>query len=253
MTLRTAICLGLACLAASAGGCVVHQRQDTPVDAMRLEEPKTGGDYYLYVPSTYEPSEDWPLVITLHGTVPYDTYDKQINEWKYLAEQKGFIVAAPKLRSSQGVLPVIRSVWYKDLDRDRQAVLGVLEDVQRRYNIDPQTVLITGFSGGGFPMYETALKHPDRFGMMVARACNFVTHQIERIELTDAARKLPFRMYWGKDDSVRGDSWEAYRYFRQRGFPVEKETIKGGHYRHPEIAWRYWLEILPKRHLRRMR
>ncbi|MFP4139413.1 MAG: hypothetical protein ACLFVY_02530 [Phycisphaerae bacterium] len=235
------------------GGCVVHQRQDTPVDARRQREGETGNPYYIYVPSTYEPSEDWPLVITLHGTIPYDTYDKQINEWKYLAEQKGFIVVAPYMRSSQGVLPVIPGVWYDDLQKDREAILATLEEVSREYNIDSDTVLLTGFSGGGFPMYEAGLRDPGKFGMLVARACNFRADQLERIELTDRARRLPFAMYWGKDDGVRKQCWEAYRYLRRRGFSIQRELIKGGHFRHPEIAYRYWREILPARHRRRAR
>jgi poly(3-hydroxybutyrate) depolymerase len=235
------------------GGCIVHQRQDVPEGTEYLREPDTDNPYFLYVPSTYDPAEDWPLVITLHGTIPYDTYDKQINEWKYLAEQKGFIVAAPFMRSSQGVLPVIPGWWHDDLDKDRKAILGTLRDVTRRYNIDEDTVLLTGFSGGGFPMYEAGLKHPEKFGMLVARACNFKASQMERIELTDRARKLPFAMYWGKDDGVRKQCWEAYRYLRRRGFDIERELIKGGHFRHPQIAYRFWKEILPARHRQRAR
>lgn len=247
---RMILCWVLVGMALTVPGCVVHQRQDTPVPAERRVEPRTDSSYYIYVPSYYTEGEDWPLVITLHGTIPYDTSDKQINEWKYLAEQKGFIVVAPSLRSSQGVGFAPSEA---DLDHDRRVILATLEEVSGQYNIDKDTVLLTGFSGGGFPLYETGLRHPEKFGMFVARACNFRVGQLERIELTDEARSVPFAMFWGKDDGVRKQCWEAFRYLRRRGFGIERDIIDGGHFRHPEIAYRFWRKILPARHRRRGR
>ena len=100
-------------LATILAGCPVTQEQQTPVEPLAM---KAGGyKYWLYVPSDYSADRDWPMVVTLHGTFGFDDGDAQIREWKRLAEDNGLIVVAPALSSVQGILPVVKSLWYKDL------------------------------------------------------------------------------------------------------------------------------------------
>ncbi len=239
--------------AALTAGCPVTQSQDTPVPAIRRSAEAGGGDYWLYVPSNYDAGQSWPLVVTLHGTHGWDSSRAQIAEWKALAEAEGFIVAAPQLKSVQGILPVVRSLWYADLERDERVILSIVDELSAEYSIDPGEVLLTGFSAGGYPFYYTGLRNPDRFDMLIARACNSSIEIFERVELTDAARELPILIFWGKDDlpPLREQSWEAFRYLRQRGFDrAEMDEIKGGHLRRPEIAWREWSRRLERRRAR---
>lgn len=238
-------------LLAVLAGCPVTQSQQTPVAATRVKEVSTGSGYWLYVPSTYDAQRDWPLVITLHGTYGFDDSEAQIREWKYLAERHGLIVAAPDLRSVQGILPVVRSQWYKDLATDEKTILAVMEDISRHYKVDPNAVLLTGFSAGGFPMYYTGLRNPTRFNMLVARACNSDVEMLSKIELTDAARKLPIAIFWGKDDlkKIHDDSWAAFRYLREhKCLKAEQKQIPGGHLRRPDVTYGLWIKHLPTKY-----
>ncbi|MFW6133847.1 MAG: alpha/beta hydrolase-fold protein [Planctomycetota bacterium] len=235
----------------ACSGCPVWQSQDVPVPAERRREPVTDATYWQYVPDNYTPERKWPLVITLHGTDKpgYDTHTKQIDAWKRLAQDEGFIVAAPKLRSVQGILPVIRSLWYEDLARDEKTILAVLDDLKRRYAIDERRVLLTGFSSGGFPLYHTGLRNPERFNCLVARSCNCKLDIFEHIELTDAARDLPILVFWGKDDfpKIRDESWAAFRYLRRHGFDQTRmREIRGGHIRRPDLAHDFWKRQPPR-------
>jgi len=100
--------LVLAPLLGLLAGCPIPQSQDTPVPQKYIDARAGEHDgYWLYVPSNYTPGRAWPLVITLHGTYGFESSSAQIREWKALAQEKGFIVAAPRLRSVQGVLPVV--------------------------------------------------------------------------------------------------------------------------------------------------
>lgn len=228
-----------------AGGCLVTQSQDTPVEPLKLSEVQTGRDYWLYVPSYYSPQQRWPLVITLHGTHYLDGAQRQISEWKALAEQKGFIVAAPSLKSTQGVLPVIDSLWMKHLAADEQTVLAVQDEVCRRYNIHPKGTMLSGFSAGGYPMYYVGLRNPARFRMLVARGCNSDQDIFDAIELSDAARAMDIAIFWGKDDMkhIQKQSWAAYRWLREnRCFKTTMKEVKGGHLRRPEVAWQLWID-----------
>ncbi|HUU60333.1 MAG TPA: PHB depolymerase family esterase [Phycisphaerae bacterium] len=233
------------------GGCYVAPGTPTPVRYRQMAEPTGGGAYYIYVPSYYSADRDWPLVVTLHGTNPWDDYDRQIREWDSLAEAKGFIVVAPKLQSPQGVLPNIRSRWFRHLAEDERRILALIDHVSGDYRVDPRAILLTGFSAGGYPMYHTGLRNPQRFSMLVARNCNSDLELFERIALTEAARKLPVRIYWGKADPepIQDESWQAFRYLRNHGcVRTYRREIKGGHIRRPEMAYELWREVLPARH-----
>ena len=235
-------------------GCPVTQRQDVPNPQQSLKEPTAKQDYSLYVPSYHSADRKWPLVITLHGTHGWDGHVRQVKEWKYLAEQKGLVVAAPYLKSVQGILPRIKSIWFKKLESDEKTILALMDTLIPKYNIDPNAVLLTGFSAGGFPMYYVGLRNPTRFNMLIARACNSSISLFERIKFTDQTRKLPVTIFCGKDDlkPIQDQSWQAFRYLRgrRRCFNTRKKDTKGGHQRRPDIAYQLWLPHLPDEYKR---
>ena len=237
----------LPCLA----GCPVFQSQDTPVDQFKVTNPADDAKYWLYVPSYYSPDKGcWPLVITLHGTFGFDSSSAQIREWKALAEQEGFIVAAPKMRSVQGLLPTVRAWWRKDLLADEQTILNCLDYMQAKYpNIDSRAILLTGFSAGGYPLYFTGLRNPERFSGMVARGCNSCPDLFKRVAVTPELQNMPIIILHGKDDfgRISAESWAAFRWLRERKcFETTRHKIIGGHIRQPELAWRYWRKHLPR-------
>jgi len=240
-------------LLAFCAGCPVWQRQDVPVPATMQKEQTTGTAYWRYVPKGYSEDRDWPMVVTLHGTIPYDTAKRQIDEWKHLAEDKQFIVVAPVLESTQGILPVIPKYWFKDLEQDEKAILAVIDEMCAKYRIDENSIMLHGFSAGGFPLYYTGLRNPARFDMVIARGCNCRADLLERVEITDEARKLPIMILCGKDDNVfiQKQSWLAYRYLRERRcFATQRKEFAGGHLRRPDLAYQYWRDVLPARHKR---
>ena len=236
-------------------GCPIPQSQDTPVPQTYIGGRLGQHDgYWLYVPSNYTPDRAWPLVITLHGTYGFESASAQIMEWKALAQEKGFIVAAPNMRSVQGVLPVVRVLWFEDLKTDDKSILSVLDEVSAKYRIDSKAVLLSGFSAGGFPMYYTGLLHPERFNMLIARSCNSdvelfdkVTQIQEKAGRMAEVRKTPVVIFWGKDDpGIQEHCWNAVQYFSNHGFTdFQHKKLAGGHLRRPEIAYKYWQPRLP--------
>jgi poly(3-hydroxybutyrate) depolymerase len=246
--------LAVAPLLGILAGCPVPQSQDTPVPQKYIDaQGGRHGGYYLYVPSNYTPDHAWPLVITLHGTYGWDSAWAQIREWKALAQEKGFIVVAPNLRSVQGILPVEKKQWNKDLATDDATILNVLDELSAKYRVDPKAVLLTGFSAGGFPLYNTGLRHPDRFDMLVAMSCNSDVELFDKItqspEFRDNpnVRNIPVVVFWGMDDQVIQDfCWNAVEYFSTHGFKnFQHRKIRGGHLRRPDVVYNYWKAVLP--------
>lgn len=248
-------------------GCPVTQRldtpvsemlvshQDTPVSEMRLSDsgPNRNRPYWLYVPSDYSDQRCWPLVITLHGSHGWDDSHRQMLEWKYLAEQKGFIVAAPDLRAAEGIIPVDKKTWPIDLASDEKAILTTIDELAQKYRIDRKCVLLTGFSAGGYGMYYTGLRHPDRFQMLIGRGVDSSMDIFENLQLTDSIREMHIALFWGQDDvgPIRQESWAAVEWLSNHHFKhVHHKTIKGGHLRRPELAYELWKPLLPAEYRR---
>jgi predicted esterase len=242
----------LAALSGALAGCP-YVPPETSRPHVNVTEPVTGADYWLYVPSSYTADRDWPLVVTLHGTEPWDGRTRQILEWKDTAERNGLIVVAPALESTQGPVPVIPSVWYaseQGLRRDERVILAVIEQVRRNYRIDGHAILLTGFSSGGFPLYYVGLRNPTFFDMLIARDCNSTLELFRRIEISQDAKKLPIMIFWGRDDlqTIRDQSWDAFRYLREHGcLQTQQQVIRGGHLRRPDLAYKVWSRRLAGR------
>ena len=130
--------------------------------------------YALFVPSSYDASREWPLIVGLHGLGrPYDwvmSYDGYVD----LAERDGYILVTPKGYHPRG--------WYgsrgpgipRGLDRDgaeglpdnlgelaEQDVMNVLRLVVDEFNIDDDRIYLWGHSMGGGGTYHLAAKYPD--------------------------------------------------------------------------------------------
>ncbi len=228
----------LASLAAMCG-CAVPQNQDTPVQQRHEIDATTGRGYWIYIPSTYRHDRPAPLIITCHGTPPYDVSSMHIREWKWLAEQNGCIVVAPELQATDGILgdgPLVGMM------ADEKTVLSLIGQLGYRYNIDRANIMITGFSGGGFPSYWVGLRHPDIFSVVVARNCNFSEGNLDGWYPPEAA-SMPVMVYYGENDpaAIQTQSRNAIKYLKSKGFDVETTVIPGaGHERHPEVAMEYF-------------
>lgn len=112
--------------------------------------------YRIYVPSSYDGSRPYPLIIALHGmggdeNSYFDLY--QNGAFKVEAERRGYIVACPKGRRPA-------SMYVGDAEQD---VIDVIAEVRRAYKIDPDRIYMTGHSMGGFGTWSIAMNHPDLF------------------------------------------------------------------------------------------
>jgi poly(3-hydroxybutyrate) depolymerase len=231
---------------------VVHNKQpftpETPVEALKKQQSDTGAKYYIYVPSYHTDDRTWPIIVTLHGSFGWDHSERQIREWQYYAEKYGFIVVAPSLGSAEGAVPTVR--WDSKLKKDETNVLAILDEVIYAYNGDLKAVMLSGFSAGGYPMYYIGLRNPERFNMLISRGGNSSLKIFENIELSDAARKLPMMIYWGKDDVfTKNAGLRAFEWLRKNGVATaEMNKVEGGHLRRPETAYMFWKPHLPAKY-----
>lgn len=229
-------------LSIGLAGCVVPPTPPTPVHQQLQLDPVTGRAFYLYVPSTYRHDKPAPVIVTCHGTVPFDIAEHHIREMKWYGEKNGCIVIAPSLVGTDGLIgggPVA------DMLADERYIMSILSLLSYRYNIDRANIMITGFSGGGFPTYWVGLRHPDVFSVIVARNCNFNESNVDNWFSVPKNNSTSVMIYYGQNDAptIKAQSKRAIRYLKSKGFDVKTAVITGsGHDRHPEVAMNFFRE-----------
>jgi len=124
-----------------------------------IDKPKLPADYdsrkqryLLFVPKDYTANKDWPLVVFISpGDDPLGW-----RFWQKPCEELGMLFCAPY--GAGNVVPV---------DQRTRLVLDVLDDVRRRYRIDPDQTYLAGFSGGGRMACALAFSLPEYFGGVI--------------------------------------------------------------------------------------
>jgi predicted esterase len=115
--------------------------------------------YRIYVPTNYDASKSWPLIVALHGMGgDENSYFDQYRQgaFKVEAEKRGYLVVCPKGREPA-------SMYLGNAEKD---VIDALAEVRRSYRIDPDRIYMTGHSMGGYGTWSVAMNHPDIFAAL---------------------------------------------------------------------------------------
>jgi phospholipase/carboxylesterase len=111
---------------------------DTGVHHVDNDAAARGG-YSVYVPEDYSPDSRAPLVMALHGGSGHGR--SFLWSWVRDARTYGAILVAP---TSVG-----RTWAISGADPDTPNLARILQDVRRRWNVDPERLLLAGMSDGG--------------------------------------------------------------------------------------------------------
>jgi poly(3-hydroxybutyrate) depolymerase len=184
--------------------------------------------------------------VTAQGTFPFDQAAEQRDRWITAAERYGLIICSPDFDSANGLLGIPADRPAPELVRDELAVLAILKELFARYNINRDAVMITGWSGGGFPAHFIGLRHPDIFRAIVGRTANFNEHLVAD-ETAHRARHMHVYVFFGQGDLPGFDEmnrnanfWYTVRGFRN--FVIRR--LPGGHDPNQIEAARYFDNIV---------
>jgi poly(3-hydroxybutyrate) depolymerase len=193
--------------------------------------------YELYVPTTYDPALPARLIIALHGLGSNPAQVIRYQGLVDLAEERGYIVAAPMGYNSRG--------WYGSRGEGRASargdaaedpenlgalsekdVMNVLDIVRRDYNIDPERIFLMGHSMGGGGTWHIAMKNPDLFAALGPVAPAIYSSP----DSLSAIRHIPVIVVMGDEDAlVRVDvtrQWVAK--MKELGMRYSYVEIPGG-------------------------
>lgn len=209
---------------------------------------KSGQGSYLYLPKKFTPDRRWPLVVTLHGMKPFDTAKYQIDEWEGMADKHGFVVIAPVLRSPDvfNEFP-LRDSSSPALLQDELAVINLIHELSRSCPINPDRILLTSWSSGGYVLHYLMNRRPDIFAAVVARESNFHPDLLN-VANVPRYRDKPILIFYGQLDfpGVKAEAKRSAEWYRSRGFRKLKEReIPGlGHQRRPDIASDFFIDAV---------
>jgi pimeloyl-ACP methyl ester carboxylesterase len=217
---------------------------ELPAPTRLITEPLTEGKYYLYVPSNYTPEKRWPLVVTCHGTPPWDTAKFQVDEWSPLAEDKGCIILAPKLRGTRGDFAPRLAEQIKRQRSDERLILAAVNHVKAGYSIADDQVFLTGWSAGGYAVLYTGLRHPDVFRALAIRQGNFDRRYVKDCEpFLDPCQPI-YVLYGSLDVLATDEAKKALEWMREHRLSVWEHEIYGSHRRHPKLAYDFFAKCV---------
>jgi predicted esterase len=123
-------------------------------------------DLLLYLPEDYgqDPQQQWPLILFLHGYPEgLETIEMLKREGlpRKLQDEADFpfIVVSPH-RYEAGY-----DFWSQDENVEELMILS--EEIQSLFSVDPKRIYLTGASLGANGVWETGLRHPERFAALV--------------------------------------------------------------------------------------
>lgn len=113
------------------------------------------------MPRGYDYNRKMPLVICFHGGFGLGSRMDALTGLDAISDQNGFLLVYPQginRHWNDG-----RNIDGHDRYNDVQFVSDMLEHLERRWNIDPSRVYITGVSNGGFFSQYLCLMLPGKF------------------------------------------------------------------------------------------
>ena len=236
----------LLCLVPVLAGCPQYRDWNVPNPIRTMTEPDRDGQYLIYTPSTYDASKSWPLIIVCHGTPPWDTPARQIRDWVKLAEEKGFIVAAPELKGTRGDFPPPADRQSKLQREDEATILATVQHVQGSHHISRDRIFLSGWSAGNYAVLYTGLKHPELFRALAVLQGNFNSAYLSEVA-DDIDPYQPVYVLYGSVDVLTGEQGkECVEWLQAHHAAVTPEETSGAHKGHPKAAYDFFERAVRK-------
>jgi polyhydroxybutyrate depolymerase len=161
----------------STGGAGTGTGGATGVGGMTTTDFVAGGDrpVTVRVPDGYDPGTPAPLLILLHGYTATGAIQNEYFGLEPVALENGFVYAYP-----DGTVDPQGNQFWSATDAccdgfgsgvdDASYLIGLVDEIETRVNVDPKRVYFAGHSNGGFMSYRMACDYPDRIAAIVSLA-----------------------------------------------------------------------------------
>jgi len=175
----------------------------------------------VFPPAGLDPKKPAPLVVALHGSG--GTAESFAPVFRDAASRLGAVLAVP-----EGLNPSGRGFDWGVVEQGTHLVLRAIEKAKERYAIDPERVVLAGFSNGASQAFLLALQRPELFRGVVPIA-GFYEERVAPVP--SGAPRLPrFAILNGALDEAADNNRAGARALEARGGAVRLRLYPGvGH------------------------
>jgi len=187
----------------------------------------------IYVPAGYDPKNEYPLLVALHGAFSNAAELAETTGLNRLADEEGFIVLYPE---GIGILGFLQH-WnaghccgkaaddaIDDIAFLEKAILQAIA----RFPVDTDKVFLMGHSNGGMLALRYAALRPERLSGVAAISATINSKMVDQEEfppLPDARQPMPVCIIHGKaDDYIPFSAGQRSDRHEDRQFSPVKET-----------------------------
>jgi predicted peptidase len=163
--------------------------------------------YGLFLPHNYKPNVPTPAIVFLHGVLQAGG-DGRSEMGQGLGPN---ISRNPERFPCIAIFPQSGGDWTGEA-RDRLC-MAVIDDVAAHYAIDPDRVVLTGLSNGGYGTWHIGANHPDRFAALVPVSGNADYESVSKLT------RIPIWCFHNSGDFIigSGNSREMIRLINEAG------------------------------------
>jgi dipeptidyl aminopeptidase/acylaminoacyl peptidase len=203
-------------------------------------------DYSLYIPESYNPNPQWPMIICLHGG--YGEGYEYIWTWLRPARARGYLVLSPKS------LDVTWTMTPNSIDT--RSILMMLDEITAEYSIDRSRLFLTGLSDGGIMTYLLGIERHDMF-TGIAPIAGALHPMVDPLLRAKTGREVPIFVVHGVHDFIFPVTFtrQTNELLKSLGYNLKYEELPDwGHaltYSINERLVMPWFESLPPRDTRR--
>jgi len=180
-------------------------------------------EYYLHVPSIYDPEDPTPVVFMLHGTSGDGERFYNISGWKEVGEVQNILTVYPsswRYNIIDEGIPKNITKWnaYQtswvfapgETPRDDIGFLrAIIEELKSKFNVDSTRFYMVGFSNGGVMTGRCAIEMSNQLAAVIQASGNLPPDTT-----FIPARKLPIMFQVGNSDDVYvNEGNELYEYW----------------------------------------
>ena len=166
--------------------------------------------YRLCLPDFYDPSQQYPLVLCLHGAgergtdnhVHIDVH-RMATSWADSVNQKNYpcFVVAPQCPENERW---VDNDWSEggfrtsDIPTSNEmlTVIDLLDSLEREFSVDEDRLYVTGLSMGGYGTWDIITRYPDKFAAAIPMSGGGDSTRVERI------KHIPIWDFHGEKDNT---------------------------------------------------
>lgn len=154
----------------ATGESAFAQQQRSGFQLKVFKDDAGSHKYAVFVPAGYTPAKKWPVILFLHGAGERGTdglLPTGVGLGPLVKAREAnfpFLVVFPQNEEVHGR---ILTGWGPDTPDGKRA-LAILAQVEKDFSVDPKREILTGWSMGGYGVWEIAAANPERWLSVVA-------------------------------------------------------------------------------------